>query len=141
MFFLSLADNLFGRHHDPHVDDLVTVAGHHHADDILADVVDIALHCRQQYLTGTLATFFLIGFDIGLENTHRLLHRPGGLHHLRQEHLSLSETLTNGIHASHQGTFDDIHRMGILFQCLLQIHLQTLAIAFDQSLRQTLFDR
>src|SRR5574344_1211644 len=39
----SLAHYLFGWHHHSHVDYLVVVAGHHHAHDILSDVVDIAL--------------------------------------------------------------------------------------------------
>jgi hypothetical protein len=32
------------RHHHAEIDDLVVVAAEHHADDVLADVVDVALH-------------------------------------------------------------------------------------------------
>ena len=34
------------RHHHAHVDHLVAVALEHHADDVLADVVNVALHSR-----------------------------------------------------------------------------------------------
>ena len=43
------------RHHDAEVDDLVIVAGQHDADDVLADVVDVALDRRHQDLAGGLA--------------------------------------------------------------------------------------
>ena len=48
----GLADNLFGRHHDAHVDDLVVVTRHDHRHDVLPDVVDIALDSSQQHLAG-----------------------------------------------------------------------------------------
>ena len=34
------------RHHHAQIDHLVVVAAEHHADDVLADVVDVALHRR-----------------------------------------------------------------------------------------------
>ncbi|BAV52712.1 Uncharacterized protein MLTONO_p0242 (plasmid) [Mesorhizobium loti] len=50
---LSLARRLQGlgrRHHDAEIHDLVIVAGENDADDVLADVVDIALHrCHQDF--------------------------------------------------------------------------------------------
>ena len=36
-------EDLVARHHHAEVDDLVAVAAEHHADDVLADVVDVAL--------------------------------------------------------------------------------------------------
>ena len=48
-------EDLVGRHHDAEVDDLVVVAGEHDADDVLADVVDVALDGRHQDLAGALA--------------------------------------------------------------------------------------
>ena len=43
-------ENLVGRAHDAEVDDFVVVAAQHHADDVLADVVHVALHRRHQDL-------------------------------------------------------------------------------------------
>ncbi len=36
-------EDLLARHHDAEVDDLEAVAGQHHADDVLADVMHVAL--------------------------------------------------------------------------------------------------
>ena len=43
VFGAGALEDFFGRDHDTHVDDLVVVAGEHDADDVLADVVDVAL--------------------------------------------------------------------------------------------------
>ena len=40
---LGALEDLLARHHDAQVDDLVVVAGEHDADDVLADVVHVAL--------------------------------------------------------------------------------------------------
>ena len=45
-------DDPGGRHHHAEIDDLVIVAGEHDADDVLADVVDVALHRRHEDLAG-----------------------------------------------------------------------------------------
>ena len=44
--------DLLGRHHDAEIDDLVVVAGEHDADDVLADIVHVALDGRHQHLAG-----------------------------------------------------------------------------------------
>ena len=48
-------EDLRRRHHDAEVDDLVVVAGEDDADDVLADVVHVALDRRHQDLAGALA--------------------------------------------------------------------------------------
>jgi hypothetical protein len=45
-FSRARGEDLVARHHDAEVDDLVVVTGEHDADDVLADVVDVALHGR-----------------------------------------------------------------------------------------------
>ena len=52
---LRRLEDLRRRHHDAEVDDLVVVAGEHDADDVLADVVDVALDGRHHDLAGALA--------------------------------------------------------------------------------------
>ena len=78
---------------DAEVDDLVIVALEHDADDVLADVVHVALHrgehdlalqARLARAASSAFSFSMKGMQIG----DRLLHHAGRLHHLRQEHLA-----------------------------------------------------
>ena len=41
---------------------------------------------------------------------HRLLHHPGGFHHLGQEHLAGAKQIANDVHARHQRAFDHFDR-------------------------------
>ena len=50
----ALLQDLLAGHHHAQVDDLVVVAGEHHADDVLADVVDVALDRGHQDLAARL---------------------------------------------------------------------------------------
>ena len=52
---LRRVEDLLRRHHDAEIDDLVIVALEHDADDVLADVVDVALHGRHDDPPGRLA--------------------------------------------------------------------------------------
>ena len=45
-------EDLLRRHHDAEIDDLVIVAGEHDADDVLADIVHVALDGRHDDLAG-----------------------------------------------------------------------------------------
>ena len=45
-------ENLLGRHHHAEIDDLVIIAGENHTDDVLADVVHVALDGCHQDLAG-----------------------------------------------------------------------------------------
>ena len=139
MLLLCLTHNLLGWHHHTHIDDLIAVAGHHHPDDVLADIVYITLYRCQQHLSSTLAALSLLCLDSGLQDIDGLFHRTGCLHHLGQEHLSFAEEFTHLIHTCHQRTFDDIDSMGIFLQCFLQIFLQILTYALHQCLHQTVF--
>ena len=102
-------------HHDAEIDDLVIVAGEDHADDVLADIVDIALDGRHQHLAGALALACaaigkLLRLHVGQQQGHGLLHDAGGFHHLRQEHLAGAEEIADDIHAGHQRAFDHMQR-------------------------------
>ena len=57
--FSSLArlEDFLARDHDAEVDDLVVVAGEHDADDVLADVVHVALHGGEEDLALRLHTW------------------------------------------------------------------------------------
>ena len=108
---LGLIQNAVGRDHDAQVDHLVVVALKHDADDVLADVVDVALDGGHQDAAGLFPR--LAGFlrlHEGFQPGHRLLHHPRRLHHLRQEHLARAEQVADHVHAVHQGPLDDVQR-------------------------------
>ena len=100
------------RHHDAEVDDLEAVALQDDADDVLADVVNVALDGRHDDPALALgrAGLFLLLFDEGDEVRDRALHHARRLHHLRQEHLARAEQVADDIHAVHQRPFDDLDR-------------------------------
>jgi hypothetical protein len=50
LVLLRCIEDLIAGHHDAEVDDLVVVAAEHHPDDVLADVVDVALDRRHEHL-------------------------------------------------------------------------------------------
>ena len=96
--------NFGGGHHYAEVDHVVVIALQHHADDVFADVVHIALDCGHDDLATGLrdfaaAQFFF--FDIGHEVGHGLLHHARRFHYLRQKHLARAEQIAHHIHAIH----------------------------------------
>ena len=51
-----LLHDIFGRHHHAHIDDVVAITAHHHADDVLTNIMYIALDGSQEHLTQLRAT-------------------------------------------------------------------------------------
>ena len=100
------------RHHDAQVDDLEIVALEDDADDVLADVVDVALDRRHDDPALRLRAFGLLRLDEGKQVGDRLLHDARRLHHLRQEHLTGAEQVADDVHAVHQRPLDDLDRAG-----------------------------
>ena len=118
-FGLRGLDDLGGRHHDAEVDHLEIVTLQHDADDVLADVVDVALDGREHDLAGGVAAVAgdavgevarLLLFHERHQIGDRLLHHARGLHHLRQEHLAVAEEVADDVHAGHQRAFDHVER-------------------------------
>ena len=99
-------------HHDAEVDDLVVVAAEHDADDVLADVVHVALDGREHDLAlrSAGAAGRLLGLHERLEVRDRALHRARALDDLRQEHLARAEEVADDLHAVHQRPFDHLER-------------------------------
>jgi hypothetical protein len=98
-FFRGVEDAV-GRDHDAQVDDLVVVTLQDHADDVLADVVDVALDGGHQDPAGLFARLAgLLGLHERLQPGHGLFHHPGRLHDLRQEHLARAEQVADHVHA------------------------------------------
>ena len=143
---LRRLEDLRRRHHDAEVDDLVVVAGEHDADDVLADVVHVALDGRHQDLAGALAPAAaavreLLRLHVGQQHGHRLLHHPRGLHHLRQEHLARAEQVADDVHPRHQRALDDVQRPLGGQARLLGVGLDELGDAVDQRVLEPLLDR
>ncbi len=133
------------RNHHAEVDDLVIVALEHDADDVLADVVHVALDGGEQDLAGGLSLgepeLLLLLLHERHEIGDGLFHHPRRLHHLRQEHLAGAEQVADHVHAGHQRPLDHVQRAGGLLPRLLGVLLDIGADAVHESMRQPLLDR
>ncbi len=82
--FAGGVEDRLRRHHHAEVDDLVVRAAEHDADDVLADVVHVALHGGEQHRAGLRAgVLAALGLDERGEVGDRLLHHAGRLDDLR----------------------------------------------------------
>ena len=98
-------DTLRARHHTE-VGHGVVIAREDHANDVLADVVDIALDgCDEERALRGAADF--LGGHEGFKVGDGRLHHAGGADDLGEEHLSFAEELADDAHAVHQRSFDD----------------------------------
>mmetsp|Transcript_96377 Transcript_96377/g.297191 ORF Transcript_96377/g.297191 Transcript_96377/m.297191 type:complete len:805 (+) Transcript_96377:124-2538(+) len=144
----SLFKDLVTRDHHTHVNDLEVVAAKHHADNVLANVVHIALDSGHEHdsvplgLVGIFTLFdrrlALLFLHEGREVRHSLLHDTGALDDLRQEHLPCPEEVANDAHALHQRTLDDLQRDLEIRSRLLNIPVDELVDAVDQPMVQPL---
>eukprot|EP00755_Sulcionema_specki_P009191 Sspe_Gene.6205::Locus_2091_Transcript_1_2_Confidence_0.750_Length_3889::g.6205::m.6205 len=129
----GLEDLLAGGHH-PQVDHVVVVAPQHHPDDVLPDVVNVALDSGQHDggLLRLVAALLLLLHE-GNKVCNCLLHHTGRLDHLRQEHLTRPEEVPNHRHPGHEGAFDDVEAPRVLY-----LVLTTLFNVLDDVVRDTL---
>ena len=134
-----------GRHH-PEVDHAVVVAAEHDADDVLADVVDVALDGGGDQ--GALGAVGDRETGVGLLLLHerlqvgdRLLHGARRLHHLRQEHLAAAEQVADDLHAVHQRALDHLERAVVGLAGLLGVVLDVVDDAVHQRVREAILHR
>ena len=85
LMLLCRANNRVAWLFDPEVDDLESVVRQDDVDQVLANVVHVALHGRE-YDRALLRAGFLL--HLGLEISDGLLHDSGGVEHRRQLHFS-----------------------------------------------------
>ena len=97
-------DHLGDAHLDAEVDHLVAVVGEDDVDQVLADVVDVALH-RGQHDRPLAALVGLL--HVGLEVGDGRLHRLGRLQHEGQLHLAGGEEVTHRLHPGQEEVVDD----------------------------------
>ena len=134
--------DLFGRHHHAEVVDLVVVAAQHDPDDVLADVVNVALDRREHQLAAHLLAprRLLFRFHERLEVGDGAFHRARALHDLRQEHLARAEQVTDHLHAIHQRPFDHHQRPGVFLARLLCVGLDVRDLAMQDGVCEAVFD-
>ena len=125
------------RHLDAEIDHAVAVIGQDDIDQVLADVVHVALHGRQHDGAFLLALDpFHERFQVG----DRGLHRLGALQHERQLHLARAEQLAHHLHAVEQDVVDDVERRQC-HQRLVEFRGQPLAVAIDDAVLQPALHR
>ncbi len=133
--------NVLAGHHHAKVDDFEVVALQDDANDILANVVDVAFDRRHHDLAvGLYLTAFLF-LDERHEVTDSFLHYPRRFDHLRQKHLAGTEQIANNVHAGHQRPFDNVKRPIRAMPRLFRILYDKLIDSVDQCMFQTFFDR
>ena len=105
-------ENLRARNHHAEVYDVIVVTLEDDADDVLADVVYVALHGGHDDLTlGSrglaVGVLLLLRLDVGNEVGDGAFHHARRFHDLWQEHLAAAEEIADDVHAVHQGPFND----------------------------------
>ena len=140
--FDGLVEDLVAGDHDAHVGDFEAVAGEHDADDVLADVVDVALDGGDEEPAGR--TLVRIGgffrLHVRLEPGDGLLHHAGGFDHLRQEHLARTEQIADDAHAIHQRSFDHLERTTVFREGGFGVLIDELVDALEQGVFEAFLD-
>ena len=110
LLFLGYLQDLLCRHHHAQIDDVIAVTTQNHADNVLADVMHVALDRGHEDFAlgfGFIAFFQLDERD---QVGHGLFHHARGFNHLWQEHFSRAKQIADNVHAGHQRTFDHFDR-------------------------------
>ena len=112
LFRRGAFEDLFAGDHHPHVDHLIVITGKHDADDVLANIVNVALdRCEDDFslrldLLARCSHRNFLGLHERRQVRHSLFHHTGRLDHLGQEHLARAEQIADHAHAGHQRAFD-----------------------------------
>src|SRR5215217_8215564 len=128
-------------HHLPEIYDLEVVALQNDTDDVLPDVVHVALHGRQHDRALGLLVIALLRLDVRNQVSNGPLHHARALDHLRQEHPARPKKVPDHVHPLHEGTLDHLYRALVLVACLLDVVLDELGDALDQSVLDAFLHR
>ena len=126
--------------HDAEVDHIKAVAREHDADDVLADVVHIALDRRHDD-PARAARLAALRVHERLQMRDRLFHHARGLDDLRQEHLARAEEVADDVHPVHQRPLDHRKRRTELEARLLGVLHDELVDPVDKGVHEALADR
>ena len=141
LFFNCTLNDCFGRNHHTQIDNVISVASHHHRNDILSDIVNIPFHCGKQYFSGRGCCLCLFRLNDRLKDGNGFLHCPSCLHHLREKHFAGSEKLAHIVHSIHQRTFNHVHRFIVEWQRFRQILFEIITDSLHQGIFQTFLNR
>ena len=118
--------------------DLVAVVREDDVDEVLADVVDVALHGAEHDHSLAAGVGLL---HVRLEVGDRLLHHLGALEHERQLHLAGREAVADDLHALEEHVVDDRQGGSATLERLVEFALETLAFAVDDASLEALLHR
>jgi hypothetical protein len=135
--FLDRGDQRLWRDLDAEVHDREAVVRKDDVDQVLADVVHVALDGREQQLAARRAVG--LGHEL-LEMADRGLHGLGALEHLGDDQLVRVEQPADLVHALHQRTVDDVERIGV-GALELEVLDQAFLRALDDRARQPFIQR
>src|SRR5262249_26028213 len=124
LFRLGFLQDRFARHHHAEIDHFEVVAAQDDTDDVLADVVHITLHRREQHFRASLpgrARRGFLGFHERREIGHGLFHHAGRLYYLWQKHLAGPEQVADDAHAVHQRPLNNRETARILLPGFLGV--------------------
>ena len=146
LFLARRGEDLLRRHHHAEIGDLVVVAGEHDADDVLADVVNVAFHRGHEHAAvgpgdgagGGEAFLFLL--HVRGQVGDGLLHHARGLHHLREKHLPGAKQIADDAHAVHERALDDVQGPRILLPRFLRVGVDKRVDALHERMAEPLFD-
>ena len=99
--FDGCLQNCRPRDHHAEIDNLETITLQDNADNVLANIMHVALHGRHDDLALAFGTSLFFGFNIREQMRNRFLHHTRRFHHLRQEHTARSKQVAHDIHAVH----------------------------------------
>ena len=140
VFNCSLDDDIFRNHH-AEVHHVIAVTGHNHGDNVLADIMHVALDGRDDYFTAARCVCIFACFDVRLQNFHSFFHRTCGFHDLREEHLAFTETTADFVHTIHQWARNNANRAIAAVDEFHQVGLQCCRSSLEEGFLQTFFGR
>ncbi len=138
MMFAPRLNQRVGRNLDAEVDHAIAVVGENDLDQILADVVDVALHRSQHDLAARRGVGLLHELFQMIDGS---LHGFGRLQNFGHDQLIQVEQAADFGHACHQWSVDDVERVRAFLPLQLQVGDQTVLGAFDDVARQALVER
>ena len=139
--FFGCRQNLVTGHHHAQIDNLIVIALQHHTNNVLANVVHIALYRSHQDFPFGLLVFGFFRLDKRNQVGHRLLHYAGAFNDLGQKHLAVAKQVADHVHAVHQWTFNDMNRAFGLLPALFSIFNNKVGNALDQRMFKPFFYR
>ena len=136
---VGLVQHVRDRHLDAEVVHLVAVVRENDVDEVLADVVNVALHGGNH--DGALPGVALCSLHVRLETGDGCLHRLGRLQDERQLHLAGAEQVSDRLHAGKQHVVDDVERLVAGAERLVEFVLEPVPVAVDDAKLEASLDR